>query len=40
MAATRPELAATCSNLRGMLMRFELGNFKHALSEENDASIP
>ena len=40
IAARRPDLAATCSHLRGMLARFELDNFKHALSEENDVSIP
>ncbi|MDO9382743.1 MAG: ATP-binding protein [Hyphomicrobiaceae bacterium] len=40
LAATRPDLAATCTHLRGMVARFELENFKNALSEEAHAPQP
>ncbi|MET0543345.1 MAG: ATP-binding protein, partial [Variovorax sp.] len=38
LAATHPELAATCTQLRGMVARFELENFKMALTEESHVS--
>ena len=34
LAAAHPDLAATCTHLRGMVARFDLDSFKNALAEE------
>jgi CheY-like chemotaxis protein len=40
LAADDTALAATCTQLRGMLARFELDDFKNALAEDADAPSP
>ena len=40
LAIDDPALAATCTQLRGMLTRFELDDFKNALAEDADAPSP
>jgi hypothetical protein len=37
IGAGDPALAAACTQLRGMLARFELEDFKNALAEDADA---
>ncbi len=37
LAAAHPDLAATCTHLRGMVARFDLDSFKNALAEEAHA---